>query len=65
MRRGRVGAGTGREDCRGQRGPNGGGREEMEVRNRCQTAKKGGGGGVGFRTKKRQQALVGGRVLLP
>lgn len=47
MRRGRVGAGTGREDCRGQRGPNGGGREEMEVRNRCQTAKKGGGGGLG------------------
>lgn len=40
MRRGRVWAGTGREDCRGQRGANGGDRDEVEVRNRCQTAKK-------------------------
>lgn len=40
MTRGNMGAGTGREDCRGQRGANGGGWDEMEVRNRCQTAPK-------------------------
>lgn len=53
MRSGRVGAGTGREDCRGQRGANGGGRDEMEVRNRSQMAKKGGKGlglGLGSRS---------------
>lgn len=44
VRRGRVGAGAGREDCRGQRGSNGGGRDEMEPRNGCQMAKKKGRG---------------------
>lgn len=60
-------AGTGREDCRGQRGANGEGRDEMEVRNRSQMAKKGGGkgGGIGFGLKACQQALVGGSFLLP
>lgn len=44
MRRGRVGTGAGREDCRGQRGANGGGRAEVGSRNGCQMAEKGDGG---------------------
>lgn len=62
MRRGRVGAGTGREDCRGQRGANGGGRDEMEVRNKSQMAK---GGGRGWDWVWAQEALVGGSFPLP